>query len=182
MFAFCLWDRQKRTAVMARDPCGIKPLYLWQGSGGEFLFASELRPLPASDLAERCLSGNSLTASPRAGSVPELPSLAAGVPSRLPGHAGKWSQGALTLERLCNPPFTSAELISPQEVTAHCRQALERTVQAHRLSDVPEGLFLLGGLDSAVILVLAPRCFKTFTIDFPQASHDDSARAAELAR
>ena len=52
-------------------------------------------------------------------------------------------------------------------------------MQAHLLSDVPLGLFLSGGLDSAAVLALAPRGQNS--LGFSQASHDESARAAELA-
>ena len=182
MYALCLWDRQNRKALLARDPYGIKPLYIWQGNRGELLFASELRALLASGLVERRLNCNALAAFLSAGSVPEPFTLVAGVQSLPPGHTAEWSQGVLNFERFWHPPFAQTEPISPQEAIDRCRQALERTVQAHLLSDVPVGLFLSGGLDSAAVLALAPRGLKTLTIGFPQASHDESARAAELAR
>ena len=49
MYAFCLVDNREGTALLARDPHGIKPLYIWQGPSGELAFASELRALLASD-------------------------------------------------------------------------------------------------------------------------------------
>ena len=181
MYAFCLWDRRQRTALLARDPYGIKPLYFWLGRGGELLFASELRALLASGLVERRLNGMALSAFLGAGSVPEPLTFVAGVHSLMPGHTAEWSQGVLTHQRFWNPPFIQAEPISPQEFTQRCRQSLEDSVKAHMLSDVPVGLFLSGGLDSAAVLALAPRGLKTLTIGFSQASHDESARAAELA-
>ena len=178
-----LWDREQRTALLARDPYGMKPLYFWQGSEGELLFASELRALLASGLVERCLNASALTAFLSAGSVPEPFTLVDGVQSLLPGHSAEWSKGSLTVEPFWRPPFASAqqEPISQQDATERCRQALERSVQAHLLGDVPVGLFLSGGLDSAAVLALAPRGLKTLTIGFSQASHDESARASELA-
>ena len=182
MYAFCLWDRQERTALLARDPYGIKPLYLWQGRSGELLFASELRALLATGLVERRLNGTALAAFLGAGSVPEPLTLVAGVQSLPPGHCALWDQGTLSLERFWEPPFVQLEPITPEAAVARCRQALERSVQEHLLSDVPLGLFLSGGLDSAAVLALAPRGLTTLTIGFPQASHDESARAEELAR
>ena len=182
MYAFCLWDRQERTALLARDPYGIKPLYFWQSQTGDLLFASELRALLATGLVERRLNGAALAAFLAAGSVPEPQTLVAGVQSLPPGHCAFWDKGTLTLERFWEPPFSQPESINPGAAVERCRQALERSVRAHLLSDVPLGLFLSGGLDSAAVLALAPRGLTTLTIGFPQASHDESARAAELAR
>jgi asparagine synthase (glutamine-hydrolysing) len=53
MYAFCLVDTQEGSALLARDPHGIKPLYIWQGPSGELAFASELRALLASDRIPR---------------------------------------------------------------------------------------------------------------------------------
>ena len=181
MYAFCLWDRQERTALLARDPYGIKPVYLWQSQTGDLLFASELRALLATGLVERRLNVTALAAFLGAGSVPEPLSLVAGVESLPPGHCAVWREGTLTLERFWEPPFAHPESINPEVAIERCRQALERSVQAHLLSDVPLGLFLSGGLDSAAVLALAPRGLTTLTIGFPQASHDESARAAALA-
>ncbi len=181
MYAFCIWDQKERTALLARDPYGIKPLYYSQSSNGNLLFASELRAMLASGMVERRLNGAALAAFLHAGSVPEPLTLVAGVQSLPPGHTAEWSQGALTLERFWHPPFAHPEPIRPQEAIERCRHALEHSVKAHLLSDVPLGLFLSGGLDSAAVLALAPRGLKTLTIGFSQASHDESARAAELA-
>ena len=71
MYAFCFWDRLQRKALLARDPYGIKPLYIWQSNHGELLFASELRTLLASGLVDRCLNGTALASFLGSGSVPE---------------------------------------------------------------------------------------------------------------
>ena len=76
MYAFCLWDSHEQRALLARDPFGIKPLYLWQSSGGQLLFASEVRALLASNLIPRQLDANSLAGFLVSGSVP--------------GHKGCW--------------------------------------------------------------------------------------------
>ncbi|MDC3009379.1 asparagine synthase (glutamine-hydrolyzing) [Synechococcus sp. AH-736-G20] len=181
MFAFCLWDRVERTALLARDPYGIKPLYFWHGSGGDLLFASELRALIASGIFDNRLNNAALSAFLCSGSVPEPLTFVDGVYSLPPGHCALLHDGLLVQEPFWTPTFSQLDSIKPLEAVERCRNALEQSVKAHLLSDVPLGLFLSGGLDSAAVLALAPRGLKTLTIGFPQASHDESARAAALA-
>jgi asparagine synthase (glutamine-hydrolysing) len=182
MYAFCFWDRLERKALLARDPYGIKPLYLWQSPVGGLLFASELRAILASGLVERRLNTEALVGFLSCGSVPEPLSFVLGVASLPAGHWAHWQHGALRMHRHWSPRFESAAASSTEAGAQRCRQALADSVQAHLLSDVPVGLFLSGGLDSAAVLALAPRGLTTLTIGFPQASHDESARASQLAR
>ena len=98
MFAFALFDRRERTALLARDPNGIKPFYFWQGTSGELAFASELRALLASELMPRRLDLLALTSFLATGSVSEPATLVAGI-RRLPaGHLAHWRDGVLTIQ------------------------------------------------------------------------------------
>ncbi|MEI6031830.1 MAG: asparagine synthase (glutamine-hydrolyzing) [Synechococcaceae cyanobacterium ELA739] len=200
MFAFVLLDRQERTALLARDPNGIKPLYWWQGPAGELAFASELRALLASELMERRLDRLALTSFLATGSVSEPATLVAGI-QRLPaGHLAHWRGGALTIEPWCpipeqllfggagplasNNPRPEDSHNAVEDALAQTRAALEDSVAAHMVSDVPVGLFLSAGLDSASLLALAPRGLRTFTIGFPEAGaegFDEADPAARLA-
>lgn len=189
MFAFCLYDTRERSALLARDPHGIKPLYLRSGPGGCLAFASELRALVAADGDRPSLNRQALGRYLVTGSVPEPDTLVAGV-QRLPcGHAATWREGRLTVQpwgalpeslvgATADPGLTAAEAV------ALTRSALEDSVAAHMVSDVPVGLFLSAGLDSASLLALAPRGLHTFTIGFetPGAGgFDESGPAARIA-
>ncbi|MCP9927895.1 asparagine synthase (glutamine-hydrolyzing) [Cyanobium sp. CH-040] len=183
MYAFCLWDRRLRSALLARDPYGIKPLYLWHGPAGELLFASEVRALLASGLIERRLDPQGLAGFLATGSLPEPLTLVAGVRSLPPGHCGTWQAGRWTQRRHWQPSEAHpAAPVPPVAAARITRQALERSVQAHLISDVPVGLFLSGGLDSSALLALAPEPLTTLSIGFPQQDFDESQRAAQLAR
>ena len=189
MFAFCLYDTREHRALLARDPHGIKPLYLRRGPGGSLAFASELRALLAADGEAPCLNRRALGRYLATGSVSEPDTLVEGV-ERLPcGHAATWRQGRLTLrpwgalpESLVGATGTAA--MGTAEAVALTRSALEDSVAAHMVSDVPVGLFLSAGLDSASLLALAPRGLHTFTIGFetPGAgTFDESGPAARIA-
>jgi asparagine synthase (glutamine-hydrolysing) len=194
MFAFALLDTKRRSLLLARDPHGIKPLYLWHGPGGELAFASEVRALLASQRVPRRLDGKALAGFLARGSLPEPLTLVAGI-RRLPvGHRALWQEGNLTIEPWGPLPETlwhseGVELPSfqagPGDALARTRAALEESVNAHLISDVPVGLFLSGGLDSGALLALAPRGLHTFTIGFTgaaaRAGFDESSPAARLA-
>ncbi|MCP9837702.1 asparagine synthase (glutamine-hydrolyzing) [Cyanobium sp. N.Huapi 1H5] len=189
MFAFCLYDTRERSALLARDPHGIKPLYLRSGPGGCLAFASELRALLAADGETPSLNRQALGRYLATGSVSEPDTLVAGV-QRLPcGHAATWRQGRLTVQPWGALPeslvgVTGASSMTAAEAVALTRSALEDSVAAHMVSDVPVGLFLSAGLDSASLLALAPRGLHTFTIGFgtPGAGgFDESGPAARIA-
>ncbi len=191
MFAFCLHDSREKTALLARDPHGIKPLYLWRGPSGELAFASELRALLASGLMQPQLDHQALGGYLATGTVAEPATLVREI-RRLPaGHLARWSQGSLGVEpwhplpeRLLDPSRSTRKEFSDGKAITLARSALEESVTAHMVSDVPVGLFLSGGLDSAALLALAPRGLHTFTIGFqePGASDfDESEPAARIA-
>lgn len=181
MYAFCLYDRQERQALLARDPLGIKPLYLWQGQGGRLLFASEVRALLASGLIPRRLHLPALAAFLEAGSLPEPLTLVEGIASLPPGTLATWKEGRLRQQAHWQPCYAPGLSVRPVEGLATTREALAQSVRAHLLSDVPVGLFLSGGLDSAGLLALAGPGLATLTIGFRERRFDESARAAALA-
>ncbi len=109
---------------------------------------------------------------------------------RLPsGHAACWHRGELSVHPWGALPeslagASSATGMTAAEATALTRAALEDAVAAHMVSDVPVGLFLSAGLDSASLLALAPRGLHTFTIGFAAAGaggFDESGPAARIA-
>jgi asparagine synthase (glutamine-hydrolysing) len=185
MYAFCLYDSQERTALLARDPHGIKPLYLWHGPGGELAFASELRALLASGLIECRLQPEALACYLTTGSVAEPATFVEGV-QRLPaGYLAEWREGRLARQPWWPLPESltpSGPSLPPGEAVARTRSALEASVAAHMVSDVPVGLFLSGGLDSAALLALAPRGLHTFTIGFAEAGADDFDESGPAGR
>lgn len=181
MYAFCLWDRGERQALLARDPLGIKPLYLWRGPAGRLLFASELRALLATGLIPRRLHRPALRAFLASGSLPEPLTLVEGVESLPPGHLALWREGRCRIQAHWQPCYSGGPIPPPRQAAAETRLALQRSVRSHQISDVPLGLFLSGGLDSASLLALIGSGITTLTLGFRESRFDESARAAALA-
>ena len=198
MFAFALLDSHSGTALLARDPHGIKPLYYWHGPGGQLAFASELRALLRSGLIPRRPDAAAIAAYLETGSVPEPATLVDGV-KRLPaGHWLQWQDGRISLgawqplpETLLSegapgrtPLARSTAVQDPAQAAQLCRDALRDSLAAHLVSDVPVGLFLSAGLDSAALLALAPPGLHSFTIGFDDPgseAFDESEPAARIA-
>jgi asparagine synthase (glutamine-hydrolysing) len=184
MFAVALWDSQRRRLVLARDRYGIKPLY-YRGSGGLLEFASELRALPRGeidlDALEAFLAFNS---------IPAPYSIFRDTRKLPPGHVLVWEErGGLSVERYARPgPVPVAELRADDEaeLVEELRARLRDSVRAHLLSDVPVGVLLSGGVDSALLAALAAQetaeAVHTFTIGFEEKSFDERVEARRVAQ
>ena len=181
MFAFAIWDTQNQQAFLARDPLGIKPLYLLQLPGGGLAFASELRTLLALQGFNTHINSSALYAYLNTGSVPEPETLIQGIHLLPAGHTATWYQHHLQTTPYWKTTYHSDPAIDLETAISLTRQALQETVQSHLVSDVPIGLFLSGGLDSSSILALSQQSLKTFTIGFAEANYDESERAAAIA-
>lgn len=183
MFAFAIWDELKRSAFLARDPLGIKPLYLHR-SGGTLVFASELRALARSELFTPTLNAEAVRRYFETGSVPEPLTLIHEVECLEAGHAAHWHEGHCQIHR-----FWHLQVPSPVpfhgDPVKHTRDALLESVRHHFVSDVPVGVFLSGGIDSTVVLALSNAVghqgCRTFSIAVDDAAADESPIARRTA-
>ena len=182
MFAIAIWDARRGRLVLARDRYGIKPLY-YRHVGDELRFASELRALPRGevdlDALEAFLAFNS---------IPAPYSIFREVRKLPAGHILVWEDGAVTLERYARPgPAAADELRTGDEaeLVEELRARMRDSVRAHLLSDVPVGVLLSGGVDSAALAALAaqetPEPVHTFTIGFAERSFDERDDARLVA-
>ena len=182
MFALAIWDAPRRRLLLARDRFGIKPLY-YRDAGGELAFASELRALPRGeidlDALEAFLAFNSVPA----------PLTIFRESRKLPaGHVLVWEEGLVRLERFARPaPVPAGEVREDEdaELVEELRGRLRDSVRAHLVSDVPVGVLLSGGVDSALLAALAAEessePLRTFSIGFEERSFDELADARRVA-
>jgi asparagine synthase (glutamine-hydrolysing) len=182
MFAVALWDARERKLVLARDRYGIKPLY-YRERAGELSFASELRALPRGeidlDALEAFLAFNSIPAPLTIfREIRKLPA----------GHLLTWQDGRAELTRYARPaPVAEAQVRDDEEaeLVEELRARLRDSVRAHLVSDVPVGVLLSGGIDSATLTALAAQessePVRTFSIGFEERSFDELADARLVA-
>jgi asparagine synthase (glutamine-hydrolysing) len=187
MYALAIWDSAARTLFLARDPYGIKPLYyaIDRGEGGTLRFASQVKALEASGAVSREIDPAAVAGFLLWGSVPEPRTIWSAIRA-LPAGCCLTAGPDGGRSRLELRPFRGAPDPAPGATAV---EALEDSVRAHLVADVPVGLFLSAGLDSALIAALAcrhlPEPPATFTLTFDRfqgTPRDEGPLAAEIAR
>ncbi len=186
MFAFALWDRVERRLFLARDHFGIKPLY-YAEVGGQLVFASEIKSLLAAGVA-RDVDPRALDQYLSFLYIPEPRTIFRTVRALPAGHTLTCDQGGQVVDRYWRFRSASGRFPSRRAAIDEVRQVFEDSVRAMMVADVPIGLFLSAGIDSASILAMMARHsdepVRTFSIGFEhQERHWDELEGARaLAR
>ncbi len=186
MFAFAILDESTGEGFLARDPLGIKPLYVYHdASRGELVFASELRTLLRSGWVPRRIDPQGLYGYFATGSVPEPRTMIENVRCWPAGHSLSWKEGKIETDRFWTWEFPPEDVADEKATVATVREALLDSVDCHFESDVPVSIFLSGGIDSTVLLALARarghRHLHTYSIGFDDSHLDESVPARRTA-
>lgn len=185
MFAFALWDARGRRLLVARDRFGEKPLF-YQEQAGVLSFASELTALSAPQSIPGDLDPAAVDDFFVFGYVGSPRSIVAGVRQLEPGTTLQWTPtGGTELERYWSPPAPPELDITMPELVAESRRLLTESVRTRLMADVPVGIFLSGGVDSALVSALAVENsrdrIKTFTVGYDVGNVDEAATARAVA-
>jgi len=186
MFAFACWDPKERRLLLARDPLGIKPLYLARssdpGAGWSVAFASELRALLASGLlgAPR-LDPQAVASSVWNGFVVGPGTAVRGVDLLWPGRLLEFDGAGKEIRQqdFWRIPDCATDPITDEHSLA---AILEEGLRLHLASDVPLAVLLSGGVDSSVIANLAQRAAQTPIHTFTLAFEEDELNEGPIAR
>jgi asparagine synthase (glutamine-hydrolysing) len=186
MWAFAIWDRNRRRVLLSRDRLGIKPLY-YARVGDVLVFASEIKSLLASGIVPCDLDPVALAAYLECQYVPGPRTIFRAVRKLPPAHVLIADPSGLRLERFWNPTFEPARRVGFEEAAERLRDLLADSVRLRLLSEVPLGAFLSGGIDSSVVVGLMSRAMgepvQTFTVGFSgEGWFDESPEAEEVAR
>ena len=161
MYAFAYWDATRKRGLLARDPCGIKPLFVRRERGGLW-FASEAKAFPRTDLWSPSLDASQLHLSLNLRYSGGGDGLFEGVRQLAPGQCLEWTEHG---EREWSIPAAPTPDLSPDGI----RERVLDSVGAHIVSDVPVACYLSGGIDSAIVTFGARQAgvsdLQTFTID-----------------
>lgn len=191
MFAFAIWQPDRKSLFLARDRLGKKPLFYFEGPGF-FAFASEMKALLALDDVRAHVDVDPLALSDflSLGYIMTPRSILKGIAKLPAGHCGRYqgSQGGLRalpywhLEGFVTAPRRRYDGKAREEFAA----LLDDAVRLRLRSDVPVAGYLSGGIDSASVMALAVRhvgaSLKTFCVSFEDASFDESELAGLTAK
>jgi asparagine synthase (glutamine-hydrolysing) len=187
MFGIAIHERAARTVTLTRDPFGIKPLYVAQ-SDRCLAFASEAQALLNAGIVPRAVRPAARDELLQMQFTTGAETIFPGIRRVLPGETLVCADGRV-LERRHNPalPEGGPEVIDEASALLRLDRALEESVDLHQRSDVPYGMFLSGGIDSAAILTLMARLNTSpvlaFTASFSHpGSADERIQAATVAK
>lgn len=184
MFAFAIADARPSTAASgapvffaARDRLGIKPFY-YVTRGARLAFASEVKSLAGSGASAGVADASALSAFLSLGSVPAPRTWLRDVQCLEPGHFLEVARGRVATRKYWDLSYGSRDQRNIPAI-------LHEAVDGHLLADVPLGVFLSGGVDSAGVACLAARernaPVRTLTVVFDEADFSEASEARDLA-
>lgn len=183
MFAFCLYDSEKKLLLMARDRMGIKPLYYCR-TDDAFIFASEMKGILAANAVPARQEENVLDEYLCFGYVCNGKTFFSGISSLEPGTVME-----ITGKGIDSQSYWFPELIENRMAESQCIRSIEssvhNSVERQMVSDVPLGSLLSGGVDSSWVTTVAGKLapgIKTFTVGFNEPDYNEIPYARLLSR
>lgn len=192
MFAIAIWDSSSESMIIARDRLGVKPLYYYYNQlTGDFVFASELKPIMKYPLFSKdidlCMLGsylcNKYIASPN--------TIFVNTYKLEPGTFGIYRDDSFKISKYWD--ITKEKNNATREMVSDfytCKKEIESilidAVKIRLSADVPVGSFLSGGVDSSLVTAIAQRVsnekVKTFTIGFHDENLNEANKARQIAK
>jgi asparagine synthase (glutamine-hydrolysing) len=185
IFAFAIWDTLEKKLFISRDHLGVKPLY-FANCAGAFYFASEIKALleagvPATFdhnnweelLIFRFVGGENTVFN--------------GISRLLPGHWLMWQDGASRIKRYWNlgQKIEEARNSVPENPYEWYKESFDKVINSQRISDVPVGVLLSGGLDSgstaAALAMQSDAGVHAFNVRFHEDGYDEGLLAQSVA-
>ncbi|HHF43319.1 MAG TPA: asparagine synthase (glutamine-hydrolyzing) [Candidatus Aminicenantes bacterium] len=191
MFAFALWDKDKKTLYLWRDRLGIKPVYYILQTDGTLLFGSELKTILKSSQVSRAVNPRALDLYLTLEYIPAPFSIFENIYKLPPGCYLKYHEGKIAIHSYWDVPrpcdkSSSHECKSLAEVKEKLYSLLQESVALRLISDVPLGAFLSGGIDSSTIVGLMHELnvspLLTFSIGFEESTYNELQYARQIAQ
>jgi len=185
MFAFAIWDENKKTLLLARDRVGIKPLY-YSLIDNSIVFASEIKAILADPAIKRRLAPEIIDRFLTFLYVPGEETLLKGISKLAPGHYLLLKDGKAEIRQYWDLRFVKpSERLSLRDAENELSNLLAEAVELHMIADVPVGVLLSGGVDSTAVLSCARertnKEISSYTVGFSESGVADERPYAKLA-
>ena len=183
MFAFAIWDEARRTLTLARDRLGVKPL-LYASSSSGIAFASTIGALQRAGFGSQMDPAAVLDVL-EFGFVTDERAIYAGISKLPPATVLEWRDGVIAQRSYWSLPAARSPKIDFEEAVEETERLLLESVRLRLVSDVPIGVLLSGGIDSALVcwaMREANANIKAFTVRAPGDPSDETAAATRTAR
>jgi len=192
MFAFAIWDKKEKSCFLARDPYGIKPLY-WAVVDGGILFASQVKALLSTGIVKKNINTKGKLSFWLLGNIAEPETWFTDIKCLKSGHYCSFSKHSkkISLNKYIDINKIWLKAIKNKktklDVQKTINNAVKNTIKNHLVSDVPIGVLLSGGIDSASLvahLVELKQNVQAITISFKEYENskiDEVPRAKKLA-
>lgn len=190
MFGLGIWDGRSRELWLARDRRGVKPLY-WTARNGQIAFASEIKALLADPHQPKEINPTALYHYLSFLTTPAPETLFKGIRKIPAGGLVRVKADGTILEKNwydLRGKGQATDGRSEEEVAQGLLKKLRESVSLRKISDVPVGVFLSGGIDSSTNAVLFSEGessrIKTFCIGFEgsRTYTNENALARDMAR
>lgn len=180
MFAFVIWDKEKKELFGARDFFGIKPFY-YAEMNGTFLFGSEIKSFLFHPDFKKELNHRALEHYLSFQYSPGPETFFKNVYKMPPAHYFTYAGGKLSITRYWLPEFHAEDDKSLDNWVSEIEKTFDDSVEAHKISDVEVGSFLSSGVDSSYVACSA-HVDKTFTVGFDNGTkYNEISYAQELS-
>lgn len=182
MFAFGIWDNALRKLYLVRDRLGVKPL-VFIVRGGVIAFASTIRALRQAGFVHE-IDEHAIAEYLQLGFIPDEYSIYREARKLPPASILEWNDGKVAIRRYWSSPPVTPSVLSFEESVEVAEEQLLKAVEMRLHADVPIGILLSGGIDSALICWAATklgRRITAYTIGTPGDPWDETAAARSTA-
>ena len=180
MFSFAIWDEKREMLFIARDRLGIKPLFYFH-KNALFVFASEIKAVLQHPEIAREICPHALDCYITFGYIPAPLTLFRDIYKLLPASVLSFKESSVLIKRYWELDYTGELYGTEEEMAGHLLNELKESVKYHRISDVPIGVFLSGGMDSSTITALVAeetgKPIETFSLGFGKDDELDYAKS-----
>ena len=184
MFAFVIWDKNKKKLFGARDIFGIKPFYYYK-KDGQFMFGSEIKSFLSHPCFEKELDEALIPEYLSYEYIPDERTIFKNV-WKLPGsHCFTYQNGELQVERYYRVRYNIEEDKSLEYWEKEITREFTESVAMHQISDVEVGCFLSSGVDSSYVvkeISKGTKKVKTFSVGYEEEKYSELSYAQDLSK